>query len=225
MSAPVRIAMLDSGVFVGHPHIPRPVCGGITITPDGVSAGYEDTLGHGTAVCALTQTMAPDADVFSVKVFDRRLATSASVVVRAIDWCLEQRMDIVNLSLGTANPDHRSQFAVAAERVHAAGAVLVSAYEVNGTLMLPGSMPGVIGVVEEAECERGEVRMVHDGPPRVAACPYPLDIAGVPRERNLRGVSFSVAHVSARLACLRGKDAESPWVDLLRTASVAAARR
>lgn len=224
MSTPIRIAMLDSGVFVNHPHIARPVSGGITMTPDGISAGYEDTLGHGTAVCALMQAMAPDAEVYSVKVFDRRLATTASIVVRAIEWCLEQRIDIVNLSLGTANADHRAQFAVAAERVQAAGAVLVSAYEVNGALMLPGSLPGVIGVVEDAECEREEVRLLQEEPARVGACPYPLDITGVPRERNLRGVSFSVAHVSARLACLRREDAQAPWGDLLRLASVSAAR-
>ncbi len=223
MSTRVRIAMLDSGVFVGHPHISRPVSGGITITPEGLSAGYEDTLGHGTAVCALMQEMAPDAEVFSVKVFDRRLATTASIVVRAIEWCLENRIDIVNLSLGTANPEHRSQFEVATDRVRAAGAVLVSAYEVNGTLMLPGSMPGVIGVVEGVDCKREEVRVLQNGPLRVAACPYPLDIAGVPRERNLRGVSFSVAHVSARLACLRGEVGHVPWEDLLRVASASAA--
>lgn len=224
MSRPVRIAMLDSGVFVAHPHISRPVRGGITITPEGTSPGYEDTLGHGTAVCALMQAMAPDAEVFSVKVFDQRLATSASIVVRALDWCLDQGIDIVNLSLGTANPEHRTKFAIAAECVQAAGAVLVSAYEVNGVLMLPGSMPGVVGVVEDARCEREDVRLMLDGRMRVGACPYPLDIAGVPRERNLRGVSFSVAHVSARLAVLRGTDAEASWMDLLGTKSTASAR-
>lgn len=218
MSAPVRIAMLDSGVFVRHPHISRPVRGGVTITPEGLSADYEDTLGHGTAVCALIQAMAPAAEVFSVKVFDRRLATTASIVVRAIEWCLDHGMDIVNLSLGTANLEHHSQFEAAADKVYAAGAVLVSAYEVNGVLMLPGALANVIGVVEGKDCGREEVRLLHDGASRVAACPYPLDIPGVPRERNLCGVSFSVAHVSARLARLRGAGAVAPWPDLLRVA-------
>ncbi|SDF05791.1 S8 family serine peptidase [Terriglobus roseus] len=223
MSKPVRIAILDSGVAVNHAHISRPVSGGVTITSDGISEGYADMLGHGTAVCALIQAMAPEAQVFSVKVFDRRLATTASIVMRAIEWCLENSMDIVNLSLGTANSDHRQQFAAVVDRVCVAGAVLVSAYEVNDTLMLPGSMRGVVGVVEDTACEREEVRVLPGDPRRVTACPYPLDIAGVPRERNLRGVSFSVAHVSARLACLRANDARTPWEELLRGASVATA--
>lgn len=206
MSAPVRIAMLDSGVYTGNAHIERPVRGGITFSVEGEQEGFEDTLGHGTAVCALLQKMAPDADLFAVKVFDKRLATTASNVLRAIDWCVRKKIHVINLSLGTSNVEHRPLFLAAVERVRASGATLVSAFEVNGTPMLPGSLPGVIGVVEDADCPRETVRVLHDGPPRIAACPYPLDIAGVPRERNLRGVSFAVAHVSAHVARLRRQE-------------------
>ncbi len=203
MSTSVRIAMLDSGVFTGNAHIERPVQGGITFSVEGEQEGFQDTLGHGTAVCALLQKMAPDAELFAVKVFDRRLATTASNVLRAIDWCVRNKMDVINLSLGTSNPEHQPLFLAAVEHVRATGATLVSAFEVNGTPMLPGSLSGVIGVVEDADCPRETYRVLCDGAPRIAACPYPLDIAGVPRERNLHGVSFSVAHVSAHVARMR----------------------
>ena len=216
MSAAVRIAMLDSGVYTGNAHIQRPVQGGITFSVEGEQEGFEDTLGHGTAICALLQAMAPDAELFAVKVFDRRLATTASNVLRGIDWCVRNGIDVINLSLGTSNPEHRALFVAAVERVRATGASLVSAFEGNGMPMLPGSLPGVIGVVEDAECPRETCRVLYDGPPRVAACPFPLDIAGVPRERNLRGVSFAVAHVSAQVARLRSQHpGEDPAVRLL----------
>jgi subtilisin family serine protease len=211
MTTPVRIAMLDSGVFTGNAHIERPVQGGVTITSEGEYEGFEDTLGHGTAVCALLQKMAPDADLFAVKVFDRRLATTATNVLRAIDWCIRHEIDVINLSLGTANPEHKPLFRAAVERVRATGATLVSAYEVNGTPMLPGSLPGVVGVIEAADCPRETYRLVDDGAPRVAACPYPLDIAGIPRERNIHGVSFAVAHVSAHIARLRARGTQQDW--------------
>jgi hypothetical protein len=206
MSGAVRIAMLDSGVYTGNAHIERPIRGGITFALEGEQDGFEDTLGHGTAVCALLQKMAPEADLFAVKVFDRRLATTASTVLRAIDWCVRNKIDVINLSLGTSNPEHRSLFVAAVERVRGIGATIVSAFEVNGTPMLPGSLPGVIGVVEDPECPRDTYRVLQDGTPRLAACPYPLDIAGVPRERNLRGVSFAVAHVSAQVARMLQQD-------------------
>ena len=191
--------MLDSGVTEGHPHLPS-VAGGIAMAPSGDLPDFRDALGHGTAVAALIHYLAPRAELFSVKIFDRRLATSLPTVLRGLDWCLANSIDIINLSLGTANPDHLEPFAAAIARVHAANAVLVSAYAANGTLMLPGSMPGVIGVVEDINCDHADLRFVDQPTPHLAACPYPRDIEGIPREHNLHGVSFAVAHISAMIA-------------------------
>ena len=216
MSRRLRIAMLDSGVFADHPHVQRPLAGGITITPSGEHDGFQDRLGHGTAVCALLQQMAPDADILAVKIFDTRLATSLPIVLRAIDWCLAQQVDVINLSLGTANQDHLPRFTEAIERTQRAGAVVVSAYQVGNTLMLPGSLSPVIGVVEDPACARESIRFLSNPTPHIAACPYPLDIPGVPRERNIHGVSFAVAHVTARIANLwHASGASSHWLTQL----------
>ncbi len=222
------MAMLDSGVYAANPHIQRPVQGGVTILPEGEQAGFEDRLGHGTAVCAVLQELAPAADLFAVKIFDARLATSLPVVLRAIDWCVHHEMDIINLSLGTTNDAHRALFMAAIERVCARGSVVVSAFSMNGALMLPGSLQRVVGVVEDAACARDSYSVVADaeGSVHFAACPFPLDIAGVPRERNLRGVSFAVAHVSAQIARM-WPEVQSPvdWVDQLRARREAGAGR
>ncbi|CAN5499398.1 hypothetical protein BH10ACI4_BH10ACI4_35570 [soil metagenome] len=200
MSRRVRVALLDSGVFAQHPHIQRPIVGGVTILPSGDEPGFQDTLGHGTAVCALVQHMAPDADVFAVKIFDRQLATSLGTVLRALDWCVKQQIDIINLSLGTTNAGHAPAFLEAIAKVRTAGSTLVSAFEADGQVMLPGSLAGVIGAVMDPDCPREHCRVRRLAGTAFAACPYPRDIEGVPRERNLRGVSFSVAHVTAQIA-------------------------
>lgn len=220
MSSRLRIATLDSGVFANHPHIQRPVLGGVTITAEGQTEGFEDTLGHGTAVCALLQKMAPDADIFSVKIFDSRLATSLSIVLRAIDWCLRQRIDIINLSLGTANRDHLPHFTAAIEQVSKNRTLLVSAYQANNVPMLPGSLPSVIGVTEDPTCPRKSTRFIESPTSHAAACPYALDIHGVPREHNLHGVSFAVAHVTAHIARLwhasgQGSCTSTDWLNRL----------
>ena len=150
MSRPVRIGVLDSGVCRTHPHVGK-IVDGITITVDGEMAGYEDTLGHGTAVAAVIHHLNPEADLVAVKIFDCKLATSLPVVIRAIDWCLEHDIQVINLSLGTLNPEHRSAFEDAVARAQAAGALIVSALEMNGVAALPGSLAGVIGVMEADE--------------------------------------------------------------------------
>lgn len=191
--------MLDSGVVQGHPHLPA-VAGGVQITAEGESLNFRDALGHGTAVGALLHYLVPEAELYSVKIFDRRLATSLPVVLRGIAWCVANGMDIINLSLGTANQDHQSQFATAIEQVKRAGALLVSAYDVDERGMLPGSMPGVLGVVGDAALDHSGLRVLETPTPHLAACPYPRDVEGVPRVHNLQGVSFAVAHVSAFVA-------------------------
>jgi subtilisin family serine protease len=191
----VRIAVLDSGVCCTHPHVGK-IVDGVTITADEVRAGFDDVLGHGTAVASVIHFMNPEADLLAVKIFDRKLATSLPVVLRAIDWCLEHDVQVINLSLGTTNPEHRSGFEEAVARCVAAGVVIVSALEMNGIPALPGSLDHVVGVVESEEYD---VRQ-QNGKLICSAPPYPRDIPGVPRERNLKGVSFSVARVSAQIA-------------------------
>jgi subtilisin family serine protease len=196
----VRIGILDSGVHAAHPHVGG-IAGGITIGPHGLAAGYEDRLGHGTAVAALIHHLNPEAELVAVRIFEGKLATSLPTVIRAIDWCLEQGIDVINLSLGTLNTGHRAAFEVAVEKTRSAAAVIVSALEINGMPALPGSLEGVIGVLEtESGSTRDYQTCERYGKLVYTAPPYPRDIPGVPRERNLKGASFAVARVSALVA-------------------------
>jgi hypothetical protein len=50
-------------------------------------------------------------------------------------------------------------------------------------------------------CDREAYRVVHAGGRAIiAASAYPRDIPGVPRERNLKGISFAVANASGFVA-------------------------
>lgn len=216
MTQAIRVGIVDSGVHLNHPHVGG-IVGGVTVDSDAYLPEFIDRMGHGTAIAALIHHLAPSAELVAVRIFDRTLATSIQRVVRAIDWCLDHNIQIVNLSLGTVNPDHRAVFEAAIERVKTAGAALVSAYEMGGRPMLPGSMPGVIGVTSDPELSHEKSRCVELGGKRVfSAPPFPLEIPGVPREHNLNGVSFAVAHVSAHLARLGSHfDTRGEWEQVL----------
>jgi hypothetical protein len=84
----------------------------------------------------------------------------------------------------------------------ARGSIVVSARGWNGAEWLPGSLAGVVGVVADAEMDRDEIEVTPtgDGFPWYSAAPYPRPIPGVPREKNLSGVSFAVANVTGFLA-------------------------
>jgi hypothetical protein len=197
----MKIAIVDSGVHVGHPHVGS-IAGGVSM----VGGDCTDRLGHGTAVAGAIREKAPDAELYAVKIFDRRLSANIDAIVGALEWCVEQGMDLVNLSLGTANRDHRERFA----RV-LAGPVVVS---VAG--MLPGTLDGVIAVAPDAECPRDEFRF-RDG--IFYASPYPRPIPGVPAERNLQGPSFAVANMTGFAAqALAAVSREELRAELIRRA-------
>lgn len=195
----VRVAVVDSGIAAGHPHV------GDVGTGVSFIAGVEDTLdriGHGTAVAAAIREKAPDVVLVPVKVFNRDLKTDAPTLARAIDWAVEHNCRVINLSLGTINTEHTELLQAAVTAATARGSVVVSAFESDGARWLPGSLEPAAGVMADLEIDRNEIRV--DSEPgrssRVHASIYPRPIPGVPRERNLSGISFSVANATGFLA-------------------------
>jgi subtilisin family serine protease len=201
----VRVAVIDSGVHPSHPHVGG-VEAGASFDPSGVrGADAVDRLGHGTAVAAAIREKAPDAAIVPVKVFDRELLATADALVAAIRWAIADGAQVVNLSLGTANPAHKRRLGEALVDAARAGVCLVAADAQDGIEWLPGSLPLAVGVTldwslprEQALVEatmEGAVRRV-----RVRASGFPRPIPGVPPERNLKGISFAVANVTGLLA-------------------------
>jgi hypothetical protein len=201
----VSVAVVDSGAHAPHPHLPR-VAGGIALTPDGAtSPDWTDRLGHGTAAAAAIHEKAPDAEIWAIRVFERELATDVPTLVRAVEWAIDHGIRLVNLSLGTRNKLREPELAPVIERSVAAGTIIVSAHEHEDRLWYPGSMPGVVGVVADPDQPRDAVRVVQlPRGPAVVASPFPRPIPGVPRERNMHGISFAVANATGVLARLLG---------------------
>lgn len=201
----VKVGIIDSGVNPAHPHVGG-VAGGARITssePDSPK-DYLDYIGHGTAVAGAIREKASDAQLYAVKVFDRALTTNIDAIIRAIDWCVENDMDVINLSLGTTNEKHRAEIESAVARAAERRTVLVAAHEMLGKPSLPGCLPSVIGVEVDWEIPRAcyDVKSPDDKPVFIASA-YPRDIPGVPPDRNLKGISFAVANITGFVARAR----------------------
>lgn len=197
----VRIAIVDSGVYAAHPHV-QGIASGISLVNGSDPSDYVDRNGHGTAVAGAIREKAPAADLVAVKLFDRMLATTATDLARAIEWAAAQRVDLINLSLGTTNPAHTERLQGALTAAHAAGSAVVAAADQGGVPSLPGSLRGVVSVSLDWTCERHAVSV--DGASadtiRIRASGYPRPIPGVPPERNLKGISFAVANATGAIA-------------------------
>lgn len=199
----MRVALIDSGVDAEHPHIAPlgTVVHRASVDPEGhLCAGdAPDRLGHGTAVAAAILSLAPGTELLSFQVFQDRLACPFAHVVTALEAALEQAPQIINLSLGTISEDWRAPLTDLASLAVERGTRLVAPASFRGLPSLPGSLSAVDGVLVDEGCPREAARF--DEATRTwMASPYPREIPGVPKDRNLSGVSFAVANVTGGLA-------------------------
>lgn len=207
--ASIRVALIDSGINAQHSHV-GVVSGGIGFAAgaDGgieTSNDYTDHIGHGTALAGILRAWAPRSELYAVKIFRERLATSITVLEAALRWAIERQMHMINLSLGTANPEHHERMRALVAQANASGILLVASSPPGRADVLPAALPGVIGVAGDERCGWGEYLYIAADPIhfRAHACPRPLP--GPAQARNFRGHSFASAHISAVLALLLEK--------------------
>lgn len=101
VGTPVKVAVLDSGVeFLAG----IPIEKSINFVKDEQDLPYymNDMTGHGTAVADIIHQVCPQARIYSVKVMDSENRGRLSDVVAGIYWCMEQDVDIINMSFGTS---------------------------------------------------------------------------------------------------------------------------
>lgn len=175
-----RVGIIDSGVNPGAVE----VAGGVAITAQGASTVYLDFLGHGTAVAATIREKAPDAILYAVKIFDQALVTDIDRLIRAIDWCIDERVDVINLSLGTPNDAHEKVLRTAVGRAGDAGIVIVA----PGDGTLPGRLPGVFSVAADRDCPHDRYW------PSLAPATTQFRASGYALDSTLYGSSFAVAN-------------------------------
>ena len=110
----VKVAVVDSGIEPNHPKI-GPIAGGVGFctVADGIQReeDFSDRAGHGTACAGIIRKLAPEAELYGIRIFDESLTTDGQSLVAAIAWAIEEGMGVVNLSLGTIDPAYKRPLA------------------------------------------------------------------------------------------------------------------
>jgi YD repeat-containing protein len=103
--AGMKIALFDTGVDLSHPDLE--VSDGISFI-DGISS-YDDDNGHGTMVAGIIAAktndsgiigLAPESEIYSVKVLDSNKSGYYSNVIKGIYWAIENDIDIISMPFG-----------------------------------------------------------------------------------------------------------------------------
>jgi subtilisin len=207
----VRVAVVDSGVDADHPAIVNGVQGYVAVSegPDGLvfdESPHRDAYGHGTACAGIIRSLAPDCEIYSVKVLGPTLAGKAAIFAGGLRWAIEHGMHVCNLSLGTTKHDNFGMLHEIADAAYFRNVVFVAAGNNMPKPSYPSVFSSVIAVASHDE---------HD-PERFYVNPSP------PVEFGARGIdvlvpwldhgyltatgnSFAAPHITGLVARIRSR--------------------
>ena len=146
----VKIAIIDSGVDTEHSEI-GPIIHGIDIRIDSDGqiiwgTDYADRSGHGTACTGIIRQIAPDAEIYIIRIFEQSLVADGKLLIAALQWVIDHRIDVVNLSLGTTDRQYFEPIQELCRQAAQEDIILVAATHNRGIESYPAIFPDVIGV-------------------------------------------------------------------------------
>jgi len=148
----INIAVIDSGVNKDHKDFSSNIKTGYNFI-DNIDT-TEDLNGHGTQVVGIISSIdntiglagiAPKAQIYPLKILDDKGRSKVNKVIEALDWCIENNIDLINLSFSTNILN--SELFEKINEVSDSGIIVVASYSnLNNTYDYPAMYNNVIGV-------------------------------------------------------------------------------
>jgi subtilisin family serine protease len=209
--AGVRVCILDSGVEPNHPlvgDLQGAVVmsvdeeGGPVATPDEEG----DLCGHGTACAGIVRSIAPDAEIHSVRVLGAGFKGSGKTLLAGLRWALEQEYDIVNMSLSTTKRELGATLHELADSAYFQRTMLIAAAHNMPVESYPWRFSSVISVGSHEEPDSLVFYANPDPPVEFFARGVDVDVAWLGGGSiRATGNSFATPALSALAALVLGK--------------------
>jgi subtilisin family serine protease len=222
----LRVAIVDSGVEAGHPAIGgrlvdsvRVEIGGddVEILPDDGS----DVVGHGTAAAGIIHSIAPGAELLSVRVLGPDNRAKGLAFLAALEWAIDSGASVVNLSLSSKSDALYADFHALADRAYFSNVLLVSAANNVPGPSYPSLFAAVVSVAAH-DVRDPDVWFYNPAPP-VEFGAYGLDVDVAWRgggRMRVTGNSFAAPHIAGLATRIR---ARHPGISPFETKAILAA--
>jgi subtilisin family serine protease len=214
----VRVAVVDSGVEHDHPALENSVKGGVIVQLDekeesGVrylqDEHSEDVAGHGTACAGIIHAIAPEAEIYSVRVLGKDMRGRAIQFAYGLDWAIESDMQVINLSLSTAKEDYYALFHDLADQAYFKNINIVSAVNNVPAPSYPSQYSSVISVAAHDGHDPFTFYYNPSPPVEFGAPGIDVDVAWNHKQYlTSTGNSFAAPHITGIVALIRSKHPE-----------------
>jgi hypothetical protein len=217
----MKIGVIDSGVERTHRrlkdiHIVKEIAFDQT---NAVQYDATDLCGHGTAVTSIIAQMVPFASFYIARVFNERLITDEKRLVQAIDWCIENQVDIINLSLGVQTENPSNELRNVCLKAYENGIIIVSAaFYILSKPCFPAFYPSVFGVTEGSVSAVSEFGVIPNYPVEFVAKGNIHRIAHIHNSFKFSsGTSYACAYFTGIVANYKLQQTEQKNIDELKS--------
>jgi subtilisin family serine protease len=124
----------------GLDSLPDLYAGGATFQEREWAASYRTRAHHGSWMARALKEIAPDVDVYALGTYDADEDRRVDAMVRALDWAVANRLDVVTYSARAFSAGSRARLDPAVQRAVAAGVVVVFLHYPHGDNLLPSAI-------------------------------------------------------------------------------------
>ncbi len=210
----VRVCILDSGIERDHPVVGE-LAGTVAVEvgeDDEVTVVDDaegDLCGHGTACAGIVRSLAPDCELYSVRVLGAGFTGSGSALLGGLQYAVEQGFHVINMSLSTTKSHFAGLLHEVADRAYFKRTVLVASAHNMPVESYPWRFSSVISVGSHEETG-AETFYYNPSPPvEFFARGVDVEVAWLGRtQARSTGNSFATPHMSGICALILGKHPE-----------------
>lgn len=213
----VKVGIIDTGVDLSHPDLKdniRKTAGVLECQ------NIIDDNGHGTHVAGTIAALdndigvvgaAPKVEIYAVKAFSKSGRGNISDVIEALNWCVENKVQVINMSFGFKKSAALER---AIKEVYKQNIVLVAASGNSGgndSVMYPAKYPEVIAVAASNASDK--VAWFSSGGTEVDVMSPGAGIFSTYKNgkyKSMSGTSMACPHVTAACALILSKSSLNP---------------
>ena len=209
----VKVAVVDSGVDADHPRVGG-VAGSVAIEADPGSASgfkavegpHEDLVGHGTACAGIIRQIAPEAEIYSVRVLGSNLKGKGSLFFAGIRWALDSGMRVVNMSLSSSSNQWYGPLHEITDEAYFHNTMLVCAVNNVPGPTYPSQYSSVLSVAAREGKDPFAIAYNPHPPVEFGACGIDVDVAwSGGKSITASGNSFATPHIAGLVTLLLSK--------------------
>jgi subtilisin family serine protease len=211
--AGVKVAVVDSGIDADHPLVGG-IAGAVAVelddeAPDGVrfvDGPHADVVGHGTACAAIIKSLAPDAEIYSVRVLGANMKGRGTAFYHGIQWALDHGIRVVNMSLSSKSEQWFAPLHEIADDAYFHGTMLVCAANNMPGPTYPSQFASVFSVAARPGDDPEALSYNPSPPVEFGARGLDVEVAWSEGSTIVAsGNSFATPHVAGLIARILGK--------------------